>query len=123
MRKHLLESKNQKAKHREWRECLLVVSQGEFKMFGLPGDTHHNESILSSSNSGRLNMLKSGGSSFVNLADSLSKSLLDSTISNGSVSPAFHDGTNKSKYGVSENIGIVCVFHANDMMHRYTLNY
>lgn len=69
MRKHLLESKNQKAKHRDWRECLLVVRQGEFKMYGIPGET--NEGATSSS---RLHMLKSGPSSFVNLADTLTKS-------------------------------------------------
>jgi hypothetical protein len=35
MRKHLLISANQKAKHREWKECLLVVGEGELQMYGL----------------------------------------------------------------------------------------
>ncbi|KAI9322735.1 hypothetical protein BX666DRAFT_1897992 [Dichotomocladium elegans] len=34
MRKHLLETGSQKAKHRDWKECFVVVSQGELKMFG-----------------------------------------------------------------------------------------
>ncbi|KAI9268770.1 hypothetical protein BY458DRAFT_511027 [Sporodiniella umbellata] len=33
MRKHLLDCANQKAKRREWRECVLVVSQGQLKMY------------------------------------------------------------------------------------------
>lgn len=70
MRKHLLESQNQKAKHRDWRECLLVVSQGEFRMYGVPSENHGEN---------RLHMLKSGGSSFVNLADSLSKNFMDTS--------------------------------------------
>lgn len=36
MRKHLLETASQKAKHREWRECYLEVGQeGELKMYAL----------------------------------------------------------------------------------------
>ncbi|KAI8989415.1 Pleckstrin homology domain-containing protein [Pilobolus umbonatus] len=44
MRKYLLESANHKAKHREWRECLLVVKNGELKMFGLPPDYNNDVS-------------------------------------------------------------------------------
>lgn len=65
MRKHLLESANQKAKHREWRECLLVVGQGELKMYGLQSDTHDS--------SARKNMIRASSASFANLADSLTK--------------------------------------------------
>lgn len=36
MRKHLLETATQKAKHREWRECYLEVGEeGELKMYAL----------------------------------------------------------------------------------------
>lgn len=36
MRKHLLETATQKAKHREWRECYLEVGQeGDLKMYAL----------------------------------------------------------------------------------------
>lgn len=36
MRKHLLENANQKARHREWRECLLQVgADGELHMYAL----------------------------------------------------------------------------------------
>jgi hypothetical protein len=36
MRKHLLENANQKARHREWRECLLEVgAEGELRMYAL----------------------------------------------------------------------------------------
>ncbi|OAD06206.1 hypothetical protein MUCCIDRAFT_133339, partial [Mucor lusitanicus CBS 277.49] len=32
MRKHLLENANQKARHREWRECYLEVQDGELRI-------------------------------------------------------------------------------------------
>jgi hypothetical protein len=36
MRKHLLETATQKAKHRDWRECYLEVGQdGDLKMYAL----------------------------------------------------------------------------------------
>ncbi|KAI7863476.1 hypothetical protein BDF14DRAFT_1843492 [Spinellus fusiger] len=37
IRKHLLENAQQRAKHRDWKECFLVVEQGEIKMYGLNG--------------------------------------------------------------------------------------
>lgn len=75
MRKHLLESKNQKAKHREWRECLLIVGQGELKMYGL-----QSESTSENTSSARRNMLRASTASFANLADTLSKSYQSSTV-------------------------------------------
>lgn len=94
MRKHLLESANQKAKHREWRECLLVVGQGELKMYGLQSD--NNDSYGSSSN-GRRNMIRQSSASFANLADSLTKSYSNGA-SNSSVS-----NVSTSFSGVSQN--------------------
>jgi hypothetical protein len=35
VRKHLLENATQKAKHRDWRECYLVVADGEMKMYAV----------------------------------------------------------------------------------------
>ncbi|KAL0083749.1 hypothetical protein J3Q64DRAFT_1641744, partial [Phycomyces blakesleeanus] len=37
IRKHLLENAQQRARHREWKECFLVVGQGELKMYALQG--------------------------------------------------------------------------------------
>jgi hypothetical protein len=92
MRKHLLESKNQKAKHREWRECLLIVGQGELKMYGLQSES----TSETTSSSARRNMLRASTASFANLADSLSKNYQSSTttgmqssISNPNVSLSF----------------------------------
>lgn len=40
MKKHLLESENQKARHREWRDCFLEIGgEGELRMYAL-GDKH-----------------------------------------------------------------------------------
>ncbi|GAA5804889.1 hypothetical protein HPULCUR_010398 [Helicostylum pulchrum] len=78
MRKHLLESANQKAKHREWKECLLVVGQGELKMYGLQSDG--NESSRKS------NMIRASNTSFANLADSLTKSYASATNLNSPLS-------------------------------------
>ena len=64
MRKHLLESANQKAKHREWRECLLVVGQGELKMYGLQSDNDGNSTV-----GRRNNVMRASSASFANLAD------------------------------------------------------
>ncbi|KAI8147478.1 hypothetical protein BJV82DRAFT_595619 [Fennellomyces sp. T-0311] len=59
VRKHLLENGNQKAKHREWRECFLVVGHGELKMYAMQGSTGEE----------RRSMLRVN--SFTTLADSL----------------------------------------------------
>ncbi|KAK4520976.1 60S ribosomal protein L26A [Mucor velutinosus] len=71
MRKHLLESANQKAKHREWRECLLVVGQGELKMYGLQSENANDSNSIASS--GKRHVLRASSASFANLADTLSK--------------------------------------------------
>ncbi|KAI9027481.1 hypothetical protein CLU79DRAFT_739389 [Phycomyces nitens] len=33
VRKHLLEKANQKARHREWRDCFMVIERGEIRMY------------------------------------------------------------------------------------------
>ncbi|KAI8066875.1 hypothetical protein BC940DRAFT_301760 [Gongronella butleri] len=38
VRKHLLDQAAHKAKHRDWRECLLVVADGELKMYAVQGN-------------------------------------------------------------------------------------
>lgn len=96
MRKHLLESKNQKARHREWRECLLVVRQGEFKMYGLPYDMEAPK-------------LLKGGNSLVNLADSISKVHTKDSSSLFSNEDSITPTTN-SKWAVGA-VSNVYVFH------------
>ncbi|CDH49068.1 sec7 domain containing protein [Lichtheimia corymbifera JMRC:FSU:9682] len=59
MRKHLLENANQKAKHREWRECLLQVTEGELKMYALQ----------SGADVDRRSVLRASSASFANLSD------------------------------------------------------
>ncbi|CAO3599194.1 unnamed protein product [Absidia cylindrospora] len=46
VRKHLLENATQKAKHRDWRECYLVVGDGELKMHTMQagGGSHSSSS-------------------------------------------------------------------------------
>ncbi|ORZ18151.1 hypothetical protein BCR42DRAFT_413256 [Absidia repens] len=44
VRKHLLENATQKAKHRDWRECYLVVGDGELKMYAMQGGSSHSSS-------------------------------------------------------------------------------
>lgn len=95
MRKHLLETANQKAKHREWRECLLVVEEGELKMYALQG---------SSSDFERRSMLRASSTSFASLADSLSKV-------NHAAGPALFDGgvtspTSNNKWAVGIGVGV-----------------
>ncbi|KAF7731518.1 hypothetical protein EC973_009282 [Apophysomyces ossiformis] len=51
MRKHLLERANQRAKHREWKECFVVVDRGEVRMYRLDhgsGETNRKSMIRSS---------------------------------------------------------------------------
>lgn len=93
MRKHLLESANQKAKHREWRECLLVVGQGELKMYGLQLE----ENSYANASSTRKNMIRASSASFANLADSLAKNCSSATHSATNIS------TSNSFGGVSQN--------------------
>lgn len=62
VRKHLLENGSQKARHREWKECFLVVGHGELKMYSVHG--HQTDD--------RRSMLRANSvSSFATLADSL----------------------------------------------------
>jgi Pleckstrin homology domain len=62
MRKHLLESGDQKAKNRDWKECMIVVTRGELQVFSVSangGEVNH-----------RRSMLRASSASLVNLADS-----------------------------------------------------
>jgi hypothetical protein len=65
MRKHLLESANQKAKHREWKECLLVVGQGELKIYGLQSDNNME--------SNKRNLLRASTAGFANITETFTK--------------------------------------------------
>ena len=38
-RKHLLESKDQKAKHRDWKQCFMVVDRNQLNMYKMGTDT------------------------------------------------------------------------------------
>ena len=77
MRKHLLENATHKARHREWKECFLVVTEGELKMYALQA----------SSDMERRTMLRASSASFANLADSLSKQNMPASTSFGGTAP------------------------------------
>lgn len=112
MRKHLLESANQKAKHREWRECLLVVGQGELKMYGLQSENANDSSSIASS--GKRNVLRASSASFANLADTLSKNYQNvanmGSTSNPNVTLSYSGVSQDSsqRWGVSGTI--ICSF-------------
>lgn len=95
MRKHLLENANQKAKHREWRECLLQVTEGELRMYALQ----------SGADMDRKSVLRASSASFANLSD---KSSLQS-------SAASFGGAPSSKWAVSD-----CLFI--DVSHYMNMN-
>ncbi|KAI8888139.1 hypothetical protein K501DRAFT_210989 [Backusella circina FSU 941] len=81
MRKHLLISANQKAKHREWRECLLIVGEGELKMYGLQS----NNGLAPDTN--KKGYLRASSASLSNVADSLySSQSQQGSVSFGGVS-------------------------------------
>ncbi|KAI8994801.1 hypothetical protein BDB01DRAFT_774119 [Pilobolus umbonatus] len=47
MRKHLLESSSQKAKHRDWKECFVEVGhEGELRMYSLQGTSTNERSLF-----------------------------------------------------------------------------
>ncbi|KAI8331249.1 hypothetical protein BC941DRAFT_505963 [Chlamydoabsidia padenii] len=75
MRKHLLENATHKAKHRDWRECLLVVADGELKMYAIQGGHyaagHHPVNNKLSSDMNRRSLLRSSGIGFTSMAESL----------------------------------------------------
>ncbi|KAI8087116.1 hypothetical protein BDF21DRAFT_413756 [Thamnidium elegans] len=102
MRKHLLESANQKAKHREWKECLLVVGQGELKMYGLQSDVNDS--------SRKNNMIRASGASFANLADSLTKSYASTTNLNSLLSEVSPNNGRWAAY--SQPIGSIELNHS-----------
>lgn len=51
VRKHLLETSGQKSKHREWKECFVVVGQGELKMYASQGNSGGGTSNSNNNNS------------------------------------------------------------------------
>ncbi|RUS21948.1 hypothetical protein BC937DRAFT_90927 [Endogone sp. FLAS-F59071] len=62
VRKHLLERADQKAKHRDWKECFLIVDRGELRMYRLEGGPGEQ---------GRRSMMsRHSTSSMANLSDS-----------------------------------------------------
>ena len=59
VRKHLLERAGQKAKHRDWKECFLVVDRGEIRMYKLdsgPSDQRTKSMARSSIMISRVNL-------------------------------------------------------------------
>ncbi|KAI8332599.1 hypothetical protein BC941DRAFT_402253 [Chlamydoabsidia padenii] len=76
VRKHLLENATQKAKHRDWRECFLVVGDGELKMYAIQGGgTTSNgyqqaSNKVGSSDTDRRSLLRSSGIGFTATTDS-----------------------------------------------------
>ncbi|KAJ2962849.1 hypothetical protein NQZ79_g2077 [Umbelopsis isabellina] len=63
IRKHLLESADQKAKTRDWKECIIVVNRGELQVYS--------STSVGGENNPRRSMLRASSASLVNLADSL----------------------------------------------------
>jgi hypothetical protein len=72
MRKHLLESGDQKAKNRDWKECFVIVNRGDLHMYSLSpngGEANHRRSMLRASSASLVNLadsLKSGSNTFSN---------------------------------------------------------
>ncbi|KAG2217575.1 hypothetical protein INT45_004928 [Circinella minor] len=97
MRKHLLENATHKARHRDWKECLLVVTEGELKMYALQSSNNNGDMD-------RRNMLRSSSASFANLADSLSKTTSPTSTSFG--------GATENKWAShSQLIGSIALNH------------
>ncbi|KAI9483259.1 MAG: hypothetical protein EXX96DRAFT_499255 [Benjaminiella poitrasii] len=71
MRKRLLAKANQKSKHREWRECLLVVGYGQLNMYGLVISSSENSA--SDTPSRKSIIMRAHNASFTSLADTISK--------------------------------------------------
>lgn len=97
VRKHLLETSGQKSKHREWKECFVVVGQGELKMYASQGSsnssngTNSNNSSNNTSHHGdeRRSLLRASSiNNFAALAESLSNrsSIMAGTVSHTSSS-------------------------------------
>jgi hypothetical protein len=101
MRKHLLESANHKAKHREWRECLLVVGHGQLKMHGIHSDS--NNDLLTSPSI----LMRAGGASFANLSDTLTRQ----SQSSYSVVPKSSVSTSSSSGSVDNRWTVILTFY------------
>lgn len=97
IRKHLLETSGQKSKHREWKECFVVVGQGELKMYASQGNSGGGSGGTSSSNNNngggsnhgeeRKSLLRASSiNNFAALAESLSSSSNRSSVMAGTVS-------------------------------------
>ncbi|RUS19054.1 Pleckstrin homology domain-containing protein [Jimgerdemannia flammicorona] len=88
VRKHLLERADQKAKHRDWRECFLVVDRGELKMYRLEGGGN---------DQGRKSMMsRHSTASLTNLSDSGVGSSASSAGGGGSGGGGFNGATVQS---------------------------
>ncbi|KAI8093239.1 uncharacterized protein BX664DRAFT_294856 [Halteromyces radiatus] len=104
VRKHLLENATQKAKHRDWRECLLVVGDGELKMYTTQGGYQQtNNKVSSSSDTDRRSVLRSSGIGFGAMTESfVSKS-----------GPGSVYESNGNKWGAfSQLVGTISLSHS-----------
>lgn len=87
MRKHLLESGDQKAKNRDWKECMVVVNRGELQVFSVSpngGEVNH-----------RRSMLRASSASLVNLADSFKASSGNNSFTGSTLQPQ-HSSVSKN---------------------------
>ncbi|KAG1054230.1 hypothetical protein G6F43_003740 [Rhizopus delemar] len=109
MRKQLLESANHKAKHREWRECLLVVGHGQLKMHGIHSDS--NNDLLTSPSI----LMRAGGASFANLSDTLTRQSQSSysVVPKSSVSTSSSSGSVDNRWAVfTQPLGSIRLNHS-----------
>ncbi|KAI9490011.1 hypothetical protein BDB00DRAFT_839765 [Zychaea mexicana] len=100
MRKHLLENATHKARHREWKECFLVVTEGELKTYALQSSS----ASAAGGGNGDRTMLRASSASFANLADSLSKS-------GAQVSASFGGASSNKWASQSQLIGSIALNH------------
>ncbi|KAG0174832.1 hypothetical protein DFQ30_002455 [Apophysomyces sp. BC1015] len=95
VRKHLLERADHKAKHREWKECFIVVDRGEIRMYKLdhsPTEQNRKSMIRSSIMLSRVSLAESflqedpenviGGADWLSNAQMVGEIDLKHTLSN-----------------------------------------
>lgn len=93
--KHLLESKSQKAKHRDWKECFMIIERSQLRMYKLDNSIKLDDSSL-------------GGGDWMSYAQLLN--VIDLKHSLASALPSGYSRQRQHAFTLQESNGAIHVF-------------
>ncbi|KAI8997762.1 hypothetical protein BDB01DRAFT_735889 [Pilobolus umbonatus] len=136
VRKHLLEKANQKAKHRDWKDCFMVIDRSELRMYKVDNRTENRKrNIIRNSLTTRSNLFDATSSDSCSeksvAADWLANSQLVGTIdlkhTLANALPSGYSAQRQHAFALQQSNGAVHLFQASsaEQVHEWvaTCNY